>query len=247
MAAERNGAFRIVGGHPALDLVNTVAPRRPEGGGHIEYLPTPGDLLAWARRIRLVDEAEADRVAAAWAASPDAAVQALAAAVDIREAVYRVLARRIGLTSAADAAVAADGADGGGDRDGGAEVAAAGLAPALERLALRWTAAAGRSRLVPAEDGPSAVRLAVGDVPALLIPDRLAHACVDFLRTGEIGRVRACPIEEGGCGWLFLDHSRNRSRRWCAMADCGSQAKARRLTARRRTARATGEHTDTGS
>lgn len=216
MAAGRNGEFRIVAGHPALDLVNTVAPRRPEGGEHVEYLPEPGDLLAWARRIRLIDEAEADQVAAAWAAAPDAAAQALAAAVDIREAVYPVLARRIGL--------AEDGAE---------------VAPALERLALRWTAAAGRSRLVLAEDGPAAARLAVGDVPALLIPDRLAHACVDFLRTADIARLRACPIEEGGCGWLFLDHSRNRSRRWCAMADCGSQAKARRLTARRRTARAT--------
>jgi len=231
MAAERNGDFRIVGGHPALDLVNTVAPRRPEGGEHVEYLPEPGDLLAWARRIRLIDGAEAARVAAAWAAAPDAAAQALAAAVDIREAAYAVLARRIGL-------VPGGGAAGGGEGD-------AGIAPALERLALRWTAAAGRSRLVLAEDGPAAARLAVGDVPALLIPDRLAHACVDFLRTAEIGRLRACPVEEGGCGWLFLDHSRNRSRRWCAMEDCGSQAKARRLTARRRTARnhrRNGEH-----
>ena len=47
----------------------------------------------------------------------------------------------------------------------------------------------------------------------------------------------AAPPEAGGCGWLFLDQSRNGSRRWCRMADCGSTAKARRLTERRRAAR----------
>ncbi|HAT18121.1 MAG TPA: hypothetical protein DCS76_10030 [Gemmatimonadetes bacterium] len=41
-----------------------------------------------------------------------------------------------------------------------------------------------------------------------------------------------------GCLWLFIDKSRNRSRRWCDMADCGNQAKVRRFRER---ARAEGE------
>jgi predicted RNA-binding Zn ribbon-like protein len=45
--------------------------------------------------------------------------------------------------------------------------------------------------------------------------------------------VRAC----GGCGWLFLDTSKNHSRRWCSMDACGNQAKARRHY-RRRTGKA---------
>ena len=36
--------------------------------------------------------------------------------------------------------------------------------------------------------------------------------------------VRAC----GRCGWLFLDSSRGRRRRWCSMKTCGNQAKAAR-------------------
>ncbi|MBO4274806.1 CGNR zinc finger domain-containing protein, partial [Microbispora triticiradicis] len=92
-----------------------------------------------------------------------------------------------------------------------------------------------------------AVRLLVGTSPALLVPDRLAHAAVEFLSTADLRRLRVCPLAEGGCGWLFLDHSRNGSRRWCAMADCGSQAKARRLTERRRARRATGVTSETGS
>ena len=41
-----------------------------------------------------------------------------------------------------------------------------------------------------------------------------------------------------GCLCLFIDKSRNRSRRWCDMADCGNQAKVRRFRER---ARAEGE------
>ena len=37
------------------------------------------------------------------------------------------------------------------------------------------------------------------------------------------------------CGWLFIDHSRNRSRRWCSMESCGNRAKARRHYARQKT------------
>ncbi|MEV4087683.1 CGNR zinc finger domain-containing protein [Nonomuraea fuscirosea] len=71
----------------------------------------------------------------------------------------------------------------------------------------------------------------------MLIPDRAAEAALDVLRTADLTRVRRCPTHEGGCGWLFLDQSRNGSRRWCRMADCGNTAKARRLTERRRAAR----------
>jgi hypothetical protein len=86
--------------------------------------------------------------------------------------------------------------------------------------------------------GPPAL-LSVGGPEEPLIADRLAFAAVDLVRTADLTQLRACPLPEGGCGWLFLDLSRNRSRRWCAMEDCGTQAKSRRLTDRRRSTRAT--------
>ena len=45
------------------------------------------------------------------------------------------------------------------------------------------------------------------------------------------GRVGQC-ADPSGCGWLFLDLSKNRSRRWCSIQDCGNRAKQRRLQAR---------------
>jgi predicted RNA-binding Zn ribbon-like protein len=88
----------------------------------------------------------------------------------------------------------------------------------------------------------------VGSSPALLIPDRVAYAAVDLLCGTDLTHLAMCPVEDGGCGWLFLDGSRNRSRRWCTMEACGSFAKARRLTERRRAARsATGKANKTSS
>ncbi|MEJ3746179.1 CGNR zinc finger domain-containing protein [Actinomycetes bacterium KLBMP 9797] len=210
MNEPRNSDLRLVGGHPALDLVNTVAPRGT--GTHREYLATPDDLLAWARRASVLDEVDAAAVARAWT-DPDAAAQALDATIDIREATYTALRTRL-------------------DGD------AAGAAPALARLTRRWAAATARSDLMP-DPGDIAARLVVGTAPATLVADRLADAAVDLLRTVDLRRLRVCPLAEGGCGWLFLDRSRNGSRRWCAMADCGTHAKARRLTAKRRARRAT--------
>ena len=47
----------------------------------------------------------------------------------------------------------------------------------------------------------------------------------DLLTSVSRGLVRQC--EDAGCGWLFLDRSNARKRRWCSMADCGNRNKAR--------------------
>jgi predicted RNA-binding Zn ribbon-like protein len=42
---------------------------------------------------------------------------------------------------------------------------------------------------------------------------------------GGWSRLKTCPGAD--CGWVFYDHSRNRSGRWCSMSVCGGRAKAR--------------------
>ena len=49
----------------------------------------------------------------------------------------------------------------------------------------------------------------------------------DLLTSDVLYRVGRC-ANVRGCGWLFLDTSRNRSRRWCSMETCGNRAKAMR-------------------
>ncbi|MGC4054746.1 MAG: ABATE domain-containing protein [Paludibaculum sp.] len=57
----------------------------------------------------------------------------------------------------------------------------------------------------------------------LLYP--VLNAAIDLLTSEARGLVRQC--EDAGCGWLFLDRSNARRRRWCSMADCGNRNKAR--------------------
>ncbi|MEU1844686.1 CGNR zinc finger domain-containing protein [Micromonospora sediminicola] len=59
----------------------------------------------------------------------------------------------------------------------------------------------------------------------------VVHAAVQLLTTGALDRIKGC----GGCRFLFNDESKNRSRRWCSMDDCGTSEKMRRYVVARRT------------
>jgi predicted RNA-binding Zn ribbon-like protein len=61
----------------------------------------------------------------------------------------------------------------------------------------------------------------------------VALSAVDLLRSDRLARLKQCR----NCRWLFLDASKNASRRWCSMAHCGTGAKVAATRARRRTAR----------
>jgi predicted RNA-binding Zn ribbon-like protein len=78
----------------------------------------------------------------------------------------------------------------------------------------------GTARLEPVESG------AGGLIAALLAI--VARAQVD----GTWSRLKACPADD--CHWAFYDRSRNRSRTWCSMSECGNRAKARSYRARQR-------------
>jgi len=54
----------------------------------------------------------------------------------------------------------------------------------------------------------------------------LAGEALSLFCSPKAARIGMC--EGGQCGWLFLDQSRGKRRRWCDMNDCGSRAKARR-------------------
>jgi predicted RNA-binding Zn ribbon-like protein len=55
----------------------------------------------------------------------------------------------------------------------------------------------------------------------------IVKSAADLMVSAQLDRIRVCANPQ--CGWLFLDSSRNRSRRWCSMGSCGNRAKARRF------------------
>ena len=61
---------------------------------------------------------------------------------------------------------------------------------------------------------------------------RVALDAADLLTSALSEKVRECASDT--CGWLFIDASKNRSRRWCDMASCGNREKARRHYVRSR-------------
>jgi predicted RNA-binding Zn ribbon-like protein len=186
-------SMRLDGGHPALDLVNTVY-GQPDGPVEADVLAAPEDLVTFARRVGAADQATP--------ASPGA----LRAALRLRDALDAVLRARLadkGPPAGPRAVVEAAAR---------AALGAAHLAPHGDALAWTW----------PTGDPQTPVH-------------RLTHAAVELLTSeADLAVLRCC----AACRWLFLDHSRGPGRRWCSMADCGTEAKKRRYVQRRRERRA---------
>lgn len=67
-----------------------------------------------------------------------------------------------------------------------------------------------------------------GDLARMVWP--VIPATVELLMSADLRNLKVCP----GCGWLFLDSSKNHSRRWCRMSDCGNLAKVRTHRSRSR-------------
>jgi predicted RNA-binding Zn ribbon-like protein len=89
------------------------------------------------------------------------------------------------------------------------------------------------SRRLDSRDDGSFVRSFVptGDAFAgLMIP--IVESAADALVVGELHRIRRCIGVR--CARVFLDTSRNGTRRWCDMGTCGNRAKAARHRARAR-------------
>lgn len=68
--------------------------------------------------------------------------------------------------------------------------------------------------------------------PEELDPVVRAVVCsaIELLFSPDLERIRECASES--CDWLFMDFSRNGSRRWCDMNVCGNRAKVRRFRER---------------
>jgi predicted RNA-binding Zn ribbon-like protein len=187
-------SMRLDGGHPTLDLVNTVY-GQVNGPVEADVLAEPGDLVTFARRVGMA------------ARTTPASMRALRRAHTLRAALDALLRAPIagrrppeGPRAAVETAVRS-------------ALRAGHLAPHGDALAWTW----------PADDAQTPVH-------------RLTMAAAELLTSeNELALLRQC----AGCRWLFLDRSRGAGRRWCSMADCGTEAKKRRYIERRRERHAT--------
>jgi len=202
------GTMKLVGGELCLDFVNTVGGRVPEGGGPgsivlADKLAAYTDLVAWSRHAASVGEADARRLLRLAENRPRDAADVLGRAIRLRVALHRTL-RSLVL----------------GRRPEPGDLAC---------LNAEIAAARARELLSPSGDGLRWEWPDPGEkLDAPLWP--VARSAAALLTSGDLSRLRQCGGD--GCGWLFLDRSRNRSRQWCTMEDCGNVSKVRRFRQR---------------
>jgi predicted RNA-binding Zn ribbon-like protein len=199
-------SFELVAGHLALDFVNTVD-WRGNPARRKDLLTSADDLVAWAVCARLVSPAEARALVREARRDARRAERTLGRARRLRELLARAFA-----PAGSDARPA--------PRDLRLLNSLLGAALRKRHLEVRGTACVWSwSREADPLDW-------------LLWPIVLAGA--ELLTSDKRTGVRECAGE--GCGWLFLDTSRNRRRRWCTMQGCGNRAKVRRFYERAREA-----------
>jgi len=157
------------------------------------------DLLQWAKEAGLLSSADHDRLSAYYRRSSREAAAALTKAITIRDLVLSIFMS------------IANGRSLPSQRLSELNSALAEVPGLLrvqkhsDRIEREWTSAA---------DGLQQVLFAV------------LTSAAELLASDRLRRVRECASAD--CTWLFVDGSRNRSRRWCEMRACGNRMKARR-------------------
>jgi predicted RNA-binding Zn ribbon-like protein len=208
-SVRREMTFKFKGGVLCLDFVNTLAWRLTESP--VEYLGSYEDLLAWGRQAGLLTSDETELLSE-WAAThPQEARGTLSRAVALREAVHRVLS----------AAIADEPQDEG----------------ALSTLNRELSGALSQLRVAPVAGEACVWTWDLGGVDDGEPPlDRplwpVVRSAAELLTSPKLDRVKVCAGE--GCGWMFLDESRNASRRWCDSRSCGNRERVREYLARKR-------------
>jgi predicted RNA-binding Zn ribbon-like protein len=173
-----------------------------------EFLEDYPALVAWSRHAGSVDDDLARLLLDEAEQRRSAAAATVERAIALREAMYRIFVAAI-----------------------------KGTAPAPDDLAdLNGVLADGmsRTRVMPT---PAGFVWGWGTEPELARPLwAVARSAAEVLTLDDLARVRQCPGD--GCGWLFLDTTRNGSRRWCETAGCGNRARVRAHYQRRVAGRA---------
>jgi predicted RNA-binding Zn ribbon-like protein len=172
----------------------------------VDFLNDYDDLIDWAEHVGLVHTTQAAKLREGAQQMPEDAATAFRHAIALREVLYRIFLAEAHKTQP--------------DQDDMNHLKRAYIT-ALSHANLSLTPDEYQWQW-PTDDG---------ELDTMLWA--IAHAAVDLLCSPNVQRIKECPGADD-CGWLFLDASKNGTRRWCSMEGCGSRVKMRRQYARRR-------------
>jgi predicted RNA-binding Zn ribbon-like protein len=201
---------KLVGGRLCLDFINTVDgrksdPARTQSQLLGDKLGEYSDLVGWSRHSGIVTATQAERLIQASKRNAGEAKDVLERATALREALYRIF--KAIMTGRRPQSVD------------------------LEIVNDELLEARTHERLTHGPNGFT-WEWAGGETALDRMLWSIVQSGAEFLTTGDLSRLRECG--GGDCGWLFEDTSKNRSRQWCDMQDCGNVAKVRRYRTRLR-------------
>jgi predicted RNA-binding Zn ribbon-like protein len=190
--------FDLDSGALCLDFANTMEWHASDHPQ--DKLHDYKDLIAWAEAAAVLSPDQANLARQMAQEKPPAAGAALKRAIQLREAIYRLF------VDVSENRMA-------GDED-------------LAFLNKSLQESLSHLQVVPT---PSGFAWDWAETPLDFdqILWSIARSAGELLTSAKLGRVRQC-ADDRGCGYLFIDTSRNRSRRWCSMESCGNRAKAQR-------------------
>jgi len=194
--------FNILAGEPCLDFVNTLD-NRPVPEKQQELLPDYQSLVEWGERAGIISHRQELRLSAASREDPPQAEMVLRRAVGLRECLYRVFDPILRVR-----------------RPELSDLDLLAIFVAVSYRHVRFSSIDRRFELCWNKDG--------SELHCLLWP--IARSAANLLTSSDLSLVRECAVEH--CRWLFVDRSRNHSRRWCDMKICGNRTKARKFYAR---------------
>jgi predicted RNA-binding Zn ribbon-like protein len=189
--------FEFTGYQLCLDFVNTLDDRL--GNPPLEHLNNYADLVSWSQQKNLVTEKEMQHLLEQAKKHPADASEVFRQAIDLREAIFRILVAVADHTTPSEADLDLLNVELAG------AMCHACIVPKAEDFAWDWI---GKEKAL---DG---------------MLWQVARSAADLLTSKHLDDVRVCAAED--CEWLFMDTSKNHSRRWCDMKSCGNRAKARR-------------------
>lgn len=199
-----NTNWNPLAGELCLDFANTASWHA--SAKPQETLGAFPDFVAWGRRVGLLNASRAERLMREAGKNPVAAAATLRRAIAIREVMYRIVVAVLQEKPPRASDLTSFNRE---------------LNSAFRHLRV----VSGLRGCVWDWESPP------GELEAMLWP--ILRSAADLLTSGRPQRIGQC-ADDRGCGWLFLDMTKNHSRRWCDMADCGNRAKARRHYQRRR-------------
>jgi len=195
-------AFDLSGGVPCLDFVNTQSSENNPNPNE-RFWAAYEDLLAWALQAKILTGRQVAALRRGAVGRPSRARAVFRRACGLRAALFALFSASAAGSRPPDAAV---------------RQLNDAIGSAFPHLALVHVLVHGRN----------AYRRGWRERPVRLerILWPVVDSAVELLASEDLARVRRCAAD--GCLWLFVDRSKNRSRRWCDMAVCGNRAKARR-------------------